>query len=90
MFPDVHRQSAVIDERLPTELADVRSLPTVDPLVAPQSTGPREGFTTDAAAVRFDTGVTPHVGLDVLVGFTADVTNLTCVSVSLQMVYQRL
>lgn len=87
---DVCRQSAVINERFPAELADVRSLPTVDPLVASQCTGPREGFTTYTTAVRFDTGVTPHVSLNVLVGFTTDVTNFTGISVSLQMVRQGL
>lgn len=86
--PDVGRQRSVIDERLPTELADVWSLPAVDPPVAPQGPGPGEGFTADAAGVRFDAGVTPHVGLNVLIGSTTDVTDLTHVSVDLQVVHQ--
>lgn len=90
VIPDVRRQSAVVDERLSAELTDVRSLPTVDPLVAPQGTRPREGFSADAAAVWFDARVTPHVSLDVLVCFTADVTDFASVSVSLQVVRQRL
>lgn len=85
VVPDVRRQRTVIGERLPAELADVRSLPTVDPLVAPQSAKPRERLTADAALVRFDAGVTPHVSLNVLVGFTADVADFTGVSVSLQV-----
>lgn len=90
VVPDVRRQSAVIDERLPAELADVRPLAAVDPLVAPQGSGPREGFTADAAAVRFDAGVTPHVSLNVLIRFSADVTDLSGFSVALQVVRQRL
>lgn len=85
VVPDVSGQSAVIDERLPTELADVWSLPAVDPLVSPQSAGPWEGLTADAAAVRFDTCVASHVGLNVLVGFPTDVTDFTSISVSLQV-----
>lgn len=87
---DVRQQSAVVDECLPAELAYIGSLPGVDPLVAPQGTGPRVGLPTGAAAVRFDPGVSPHVGLNVLVGFPADVTDLTGVSVSLQVVFQPL
>lgn len=90
MVSNVRGKSAVIDERLPTELADVRSLTAVYPLVAPQGTGSREGLPADATAVRFDAGVTPHVRLDVLVGFTTDVTDLSSISVDLQVVHQRL
>lgn len=86
VVPDVSGQSAIIYERLPAELANVRSLPAVDPLVAPQSTRPWERLTADATAIRFDAGVTPHVGLDVLVGFSTDVTDFTSISVSLQVV----
>lgn len=88
VIPDVRRQSAIVDECFPAELADVRSLPTVDPLVAPQGAGPREGFSANAAAVWFDACVTPHVSLNVLVCFTADVTDFAGVSVSLQVVRQ--
>lgn len=83
VVPDVRCQSTVIDERLSTELTDVRSLPGVDPLVAPQGAEPGKGFTADAAAVWFDAGVTPHVSLNVLVGFTADVADFTGFSVTL-------
>lgn len=88
VVPDVRGESSVINERLPAELTDVRSLPTVDPFVAPQSTGPRKGLPADVAVVWFDTGVTPHVGLNVLVGFTADVTDFAGVSVTLQVLCQ--
>lgn len=88
VVPDVCGERTVIDERLPAELTDVRSLPAVDPLVAPQGTGPRKGLPADGAVVRFDTGVTPHVGLDVLVGFSADVTDFAGVSVTLQVLCQ--
>lgn len=90
MVSDVRRQSAIIDESLPTEFADVRPLTTVDPLVAPQSTGPREAFPADATAVWFNTGVAAHVGVNVLVGFAADVADLPGVSVGLQVVDQHL
>ncbi len=90
VVPDVRCQSAIIDERLPTELADVRSLPTVDPRVAPQGSGAWEGFSADTAAIRFDAGVTPHMSLNVLIGFTTDVTDFSGVSVTLQVVRQAL
>lgn len=90
VVPDVRRQSTVIDKRLPTEFTDIRALPTVDPPVAPQSTGPWERLSTDAAVVRFDAGVTPHVGLDVLIGSTTNVTDFTGVPVGLQVVRQHL
>ncbi len=88
VVPDVRRQSSVIYERLSAELTDVRSLSGVDPLVTPQRAEPRKGFAADAAAVRFDAGVTPHVSLDVLVGFTADVADFPSISVTLQVVCQ--
>lgn len=90
VVPDVHCQSAIIDESLPTELTDVRPLTAVDPLVAPQSTGSWEAFPADAAAVRFDTCVAAHVGVNVLVGFATDVADLPGVSVSLEVVQQHL
>lgn len=83
VVPDVRRQSTVIDERLSTKFTDVRPFSGVDPLVAPQGTEPWKGFTADAAAVWFEAGVTPHVSLNVLVGFTTDVADFTGVSVTL-------
>lgn len=85
----VRRQRAAVGVRLPADLTDERALPAVGLLVAPQSTGPREGFTTNAAAVRFEAGVASHVGLNVLVVFAADVTNVACFFVRLQMLGQR-
>lgn len=90
VIPDVRSQSAIIDERLPAELADVGPLAAVDPLVAPQGAGPREALPADVAAVWFDAGMAPHVRLDVLVGLTTDVTDAAGVSVRLQVVHQRL
>lgn len=89
VVPDVQGESAVIDERLATELADIWSLPTVDSLVAPQSTRPRKGLPADTAVVRFDACVAPHVSLNVLVGFPAYVTDFAGVSVTLQMLCER-
>lgn len=63
-----------------------RPLAAVDLPVAPQRSGPREALPTDAAAVRFLSGVTPHVRLHVLEGLPTDVTRPSAFSVRLQMV----
>lgn len=46
----------------------------VDLPVAPQRPRPREALPTDAAAVRFLSGVAPHVCLHVPEGLSTDVT----------------
>lgn len=78
MFLQVCCQRAAIGVRLPADLTDEWTLPAVGLPVAAQSTGPRERFTANATVVRFEAGVTSHVGLDVLVLFATDVTNVTC------------
>lgn len=83
VVPDVCHQSSIINERFSTKLTDERSLTSVDPLVAPQGARPRIGFTTNVAGEGFDTGVTPHVSVDVLVGFATNVTDLSIISVEL-------
>lgn len=88
MVPNVGRQRAALGERLPADLTDVRPLPAVDPPVPPQSAGSREGLPADAAGVRFDARVAPHVGLYVLEGVAADVANLTFLPVALKVVGQ--
>lgn len=90
VVPDVGRQRAALCERLPTDLTDVRPLAAVDPPVPSQSPGSRKGLPTDAAGVRFDARVAPHVGLDVLKGVAADVANLTFLTVALQVIGQSL
>lgn len=82
---DVGRQSSIFNEHLSTELADVWSLPGVDPPVAPEGSRPREGLPADAAGVRFDAGVNPHVSLDVLEAFSTDVPDLPGASVDLEV-----
>lgn len=83
---DVGCQSSIFNEHLSTELADVWSLPSVDPPVAPEGSRPWEGLPTDAAGIRFDAGVTLHVSLDVLETFSTDVADLPGVSVDLEVV----
>lgn len=85
---DVRHQGAVIDERFPAELADVRPLARVEAFVAPQGAGPGVGFAAGAAGEGLDPGVTPHVGVDVLVGLPTDVADLPRLSVELQVVCQ--
>lgn len=90
MLPDVRRQRGALCKCLPTELADVWALPTVDPLVSPQGAGTWEGLPTDAAGVWSDARMAPHVGLNVLEGVSTDVANLTFFPVTLQVAGQRL
>lgn len=90
VVPDVHHQGAVVHERLPAELADVRPLSRVNPLVAPQGSGSGVRLPAGGAGERFDAGVTPHVSVDVLVGFPADVADVPHVSVELQVFRQDL
>lgn len=90
VVPDVRHQSAVINECFATELADVRPLARVDPLVAPQGSGSGVRFPAGGAGERFDASVTAHVRVDVLVGFPTDVTDVSHVSVELQVVCQGL
>lgn len=65
---DVGGQSSV--DRLSTELEDVWSLPRADPPVVPEGSWPREGHPPDAAGVRFDAGMNPHVSLHVQEAFS--------------------
>lgn len=86
---DVSHQGAVINERFPTELADVRPLAGVDPLVAPQGAGSGVGLPTGGAGEGFEPSVAPHVRVDVLVGLPTDVADLPHVSVELQVLRQQ-
>lgn len=70
-------QQLVLGECQSTDQTDVGRPPAVDLLVSPQRSRSGEALAADVAAVRFDTGVTPHVGLHVLERLTADLTRPT-------------
>lgn len=88
MTAAVYFQGAALDEGLAAVLADMWPLATVNLLVAPECSGSGEAFGTDAAAVRFDAGVTAHVRLHVLELLPTDAAGATGLTVRLQVSQQ--
>lgn len=72
MDRQVLQKKLVLAESQPADWT--RPLAAVDLPVAPERSGPREALPTDAAAVRFLSGVAPHVCLHVLEGLSTDAT----------------
>lgn len=87
---DMSLQDCVFDESLPTELADVRPLASMQLQVSLQRTLPREVFTAVFAAERFLACVGPHVDLHVPEVDSTDVTDPAGFSVALDVNLQTL
>lgn len=88
MDTQVVQEKLVVTDRQPTDRT--RRPPAVDLLVAPQSSRTREALPTDAAAVGFLPGVTPHVRLHVLERLPTDLTGPPSFPVRLEMVQELL
>lgn len=71
---EVVLEQLVLSEGLSTDRADISGPPAVDLLVPPQRSRSGEALTTDFAAERFYSRVTPHVCFHVLKHLPADAT----------------